>query len=83
MLNEEFEYYLENQKKLAKKHENKILVIKGKQVIGVYDSKKEALEETVKDHDLGTFLIQLCSIDPNSTTHTFHSRIRFSSAKPA
>jgi len=75
-LSDEFDYYINNQKELAKAHEGKVLVIKNREIIGVYESKSEALNETVRKHKLGTFLVQACSSDPNSLVQTFHSRVR-------
>ena len=76
MLENEFSYYIENQAQLSKKFEGKVLVIKDQKVIGVYDSEGEALTKTVVDHELGSFLIQTCSSDPNSVINTFHSRVK-------
>ena len=80
MLEKEFRYYVENRVELSKKYEGKVLVIKDQKVIGVYEKEGEALEKTVADHELGTFLIQKCSSDPNSVVNTFHSRVQLSSA---
>ena len=60
MLHTEFKYYRDNHEKLLKKFANKFIVIKGKKVIGVYDSHLEAYQESVKTEELGTFLIQHC-----------------------
>jgi len=73
-LEKEFEFYLRNQEKLVEEYEGKILVIKDCSVIGVYDSEQEALAETTKHHELGTFLIQKCELGKDSVTQTFHSR---------
>ena len=80
MLEKEFRYYVKNQAELSAKYEGKVLVVKDQTVIGVYDSKGEALKKTVVDHELGSFLIQECSSDPNSVVTTFHSRVRLPSA---
>ena len=80
-LDDEFEYYLQNQQNLAKEYEGKVLVIKDHKVIGVHESKGEALNEAVKKNKLGTFLIQVCSSDPKSVTQTFHSRVRIPCAE--
>lgn len=78
MLKDEFEFYLQNQKQLADKHNGKFLVIKNHKIIGVYDSELEAIQETSKTEKLGTFLVQKCEYDDSSTTQTFHSRVSFS-----
>lgn len=78
MLKDEFEWYLKNQKDLAEKYNGKFLVIKNQQVIGVYNSQLEAVEETSKNEKLGTFLVQKCEPGEASFTQTFHSRVHFS-----
>lgn len=78
MLKNEFNYYLKNQKELADKYRGKFLVIKGQQVIGVFDSELTAINETTKKEKLGTFLVQKCEHGDESITQTFHSRMYFS-----
>ena len=73
-LDKEFNFYLAHQEDLVKKHNGKYLVIKGQKVIGVYDTTQEAYFETQKEHELGTFLIQLCTPGEEAYTETFHSR---------
>jgi len=73
MLKEEFEYYLKNQSDLVKKFDGKYLVIKNNSVIGVYDRHDDAYFQTQKEHDLGTFLIQLCSPGNMAYTNTFYT----------
>lgn len=77
MLDEEYKYFEKNKEDLLKKHENKFIVIKKSQVIGAYDTEKEAYEETVKNHEVGTFLIQKCVKNEKEMTQTFHSRTVF------
>lgn len=77
MLDEEYKYFEKNKEDLVKKHENKFIVIKQSQVIGTYDTEKEAYEDTVKNHKVGTFLIQQCVKNEKEITQTFHSRAVF------
>lgn len=71
----EFEYYLTHQSELVEKYNGKVIVIKDGTVLGVYDSNIEAVTETSKEHELGTFLVQLCQ--PEIPIQTFHSRVAF------
>jgi len=75
MLKDEFEYFLENQKEFAEKYSGKFIVIKNRQVIGIYDSEIEAVEESSKKEKMGTFLVQKCEMGDASYTQTFHSRV--------
>lgn len=77
MLDKEFKYYLDNQAELVKKYNNKFIVIKDSSVIGAYDTELDAYTETLKTHELGTFLIQHCIPGKESHTATFHSRVIF------
>ncbi len=76
MLQDEFKFYLEHQEALAKEYGENVIVIKGKKVIGVFDSEIEAVKETTPNHELGSFLVQKCSADPSSVIHTYRSRVR-------
>ena len=76
-LEKEFKYYLDNQKQLVKEYLNKYIVIKNNTIIGAYDSEMDAYNETLKNHKLGTFLIQHCLPGEESHTTTFHSRVIF------
>ena len=75
MLEKEFKFYLNNQKVLLKKNSGKTIVIKGEEIIGVFNSEVDALLETKKEHELGTFLIQKCSPGNIDITETYHSRV--------
>ncbi len=77
-LKKEFEYFLSQQKELKEKHMGKFVVVKGGQVIGVYDDESTAIAETKKAHELGTFLVQKVQPGDNGYSQTFHSRAVFS-----
>lgn len=77
MLEKEFQYYLDHQDELVKKYLGKYLIIKNKEVVGVYDSKIEAYHEGNNKFESGTFLIQRCSEGNADYAQTFHSRVSF------
>lgn len=74
-LEQEFNYYLSHQDELVKKYNGKFVVIKDESVLGAYDSEAQAVVETSKSHELGTFLVQKCEPGRNSYTQTYHSRV--------
>lgn len=76
-LEKEFEYYLEHQEELVEKYNGRFIVIKDKKVIGDFDSELEAVEETSKEYELGTFLVQKCEPGTESYTQAYHSRVSF------
>ena len=63
MLVSEFKYYRTNYGRLREKYSNKYIVIKGKRIIGIYNSHADAFEGTIKNEALGTFLIQQIADD--------------------
>jgi len=76
-LQKEFQYYLSHQNELVHQYNGKYVVIKEERVIGAYDSEIEAIEETSKNHEAGTFLVQKCEPGSESYTQTYHSRAVF------
>ena len=77
MLEKEFKYYLDNQKKLVKKYNGKFIVIVGEEVVGSYDSEETAYFDSLKNYKEGTFLIQLCEPGEDSYSQSYHSRVFF------
>ena len=73
MFKKELDYFISNQDKLVKKYFKKILVIKGEDIIGIYETPLEAYLETKKNHEIGTFLIQPCEKGPEAYTVTLSS----------
>ena len=75
LLKQNFEYYQKNHKEIAKKYLNKFIVIKNQEIIGAYDTFEEAVSESSKEHELGTFIVQKCSKNLAEQTQVFHSRV--------
>ena len=71
-LSREFRYFIESQDELVKQFQGKVIVIKGCEVIGAYESVTEAVDESAKEHPLGTFLVQRCEPGPQCYTAVFH-----------
>lgn len=72
-LTREFKYYLDHKDEIVKEHEGKYVVIKNKEIIGIYDDELDAINETRKMHELGTFLVHLAAAKEH--TAIFHSRV--------
>ena len=77
MLDKEFKYYLDHQDELLPRYNNRFVVVVGEEVVGDYDDYEQALFESVKKHEAGTFLIQECTEGEEAYTETFHSRVIF------
>ena len=56
-----FDYYLAHQDEMVSLYDGKVIAIKGTRVLGAYDSHGDALRETSKSHQPGTFIIQKVS----------------------
>ena len=72
-LDKDFKFYQENKEKFISKYENKFIVIFQQKVIGVFSDKMEAINETRKKHELGTFLVQ--EVTKDSDIAFFYSRV--------
>ena len=75
MLKAEFEFYKIHQEELLTKYNGKYIVIKDQKVIGSYETEIEAVLQTSKIHELGTFLVQKCEPGKENYTAIFHSRV--------
>lgn len=68
---------MDHQKELVDQYNGKFVVIKDQTVIGVFDSEIQAIQETIKTHELGTFLVQKCEPGNANYSQTYHSRAVF------
>lgn len=69
----DFDYFLSIYDDLFKKYGEKYFVIKNKQIIGVYDKREVAINETKKNHPIGTFIVQKCNGDESGYTNYISS----------
>jgi len=76
-LDEEYQYYIDNQDELANQYSGKYLIVKDKSVKGVYDSEIEAYQEAKKQFEPGTFLIKPCLPKGADKPQVFHTRAFF------
>ena len=74
-LSRELHYFIDNQDELVELYEGRVLALKGERVIGVFDSVFEAVEETSREHELGTFAVQRCEAGPECYTIYLRGRI--------
>ena len=74
-VNNEFHYYLDNQDDFVKKYDGKVIVLKNHEVLGTYDTELDAIVETRKEHEPGTFMVQKVSEGEEDYTVTIHSPV--------
>ncbi len=77
MLEKQLEYFIRNQSKLVKLFKGKYIVIVGEEVVGAYNSTKEAYIEAQKEYELGNFMIQYCDEGEDVYTVNYHYKISF------
>ena len=78
LLEEEFQYYKDNQDELVKKYKGKYIVIKDYNVVIAKDTEDEAYLEALKNFKLGTFFLIHCTPgDEAYTLNFFSTRVRF------
>lgn len=77
MLTTEFHWYRENQEELLKKYNGRVVAIKNKKVIGDFPNYGKAYTTLIKDHKVGTFLLQLCTPGKKDFTQKFLTRAKF------
>lgn len=58
IIGQEIDFYKNNRLDFINQYGGKHLAIKGMQIIGIYDTKTAAYEETIKMHETGTFIIE-------------------------
>lgn len=57
-IKDDIAYYKENRAAFVEEYPGKHLVIKGQQVVGVYNSNTEAVHEALRLHETGTYIIE-------------------------
>ena len=74
----DYDFFINNLVALYKKYGHCFIVIKNESVIGVYNNFDDALTDTLKTENPGTFLIQECVEDPKELVLTFQGNVAFS-----
>lgn len=74
-LKEAFDYYKKHQDELVAKYAGKFIVIVKDEVVGVYNTEMDAIQESLKQYKLGDFLVQFVEDGERNITQTFHSRV--------
>lgn len=70
MFEKELTYFIENQNELVRKHEGKILAIKGEEIVGVYNTPLDAYLKTQENNQIGEVMIQPCQQGASAYTAT-------------
>ena len=72
-LEEQLDYFIANQAELVREHDGKVLVISGREVVGVFDTALEAYLHAEARHEAGTYIVQECLAGSEAYTAHFAS----------
>lgn len=75
MLEKEYEFFRHNRPELVREHPGEFVVIRGEEILGFYETQKEALKTTA-DLPIGTFFVQQC-IPEEESIQKYYSRVSF------
>lgn len=73
MFEQELQYFIDNQDELVRKHGGRTLLLKGQEVVGVYDTPLAAYLDAQNRYDPGTYMIQKCEAGEDAYTITLSS----------
>ena len=74
MLREELEYFIAHQEELVARFEGKVLAIRGKEVVGVFDSVLNAYLDAKRRYPPGSVMIQPCQRGADAYTVSVATR---------
>jgi hypothetical protein len=77
MQDQDFEYFIQHMESFYKQYGHKFLAIKDKNVLAAYDSFNTALDETLKQEQAGTFIIQECFKSREESVNHFQGNVLF------
>ena len=75
MQEQDFDYFLQNMESLYQAHGHKFVAVKNQTILGAYGTFDDALEDTLKTEELGTFLIQECLENKEKLVHHFQGNV--------
>lgn len=73
MFETEMDFFVANQDRLVAQYPGKVLVIRGREVAGVYDTPLDAYLAAEQQYAAGTYMIQPCEPGPGAYTVTIAS----------
>lgn len=69
----DFQFFIDHYDELFKKYGHKFIVIKEYNILGAYDDAVSAVNTTLQDYPLGTFIVQECNGDESGYTNYISS----------
>ncbi|MHC4200757.1 MAG: hypothetical protein ACYSU0_12260 [Planctomycetota bacterium] len=81
MLQDELDFFIANQDELVRKHRGKVLVLRNREVVGVFDTPLAAYLDAQTRYEPGTYAIQKCAPGAEAYTVTIASSMSFAGAQ--
>ena len=66
---DDFNYFIEHYQEFYDEYGHRFIAIKNSEILGVYDTEKEAITDVSKKHPLGTFIVQECNGEESGYTN--------------
>ncbi len=79
-LEDQLDYFIANQDDLVRKHRGKVLVLRDREVAGVFDTALKAYLYAEAHYEAGTYAIQECVPGPEAYTVNLASPLTFAGA---
>ncbi len=79
-LEEQLDYFIENQAELVSKYRGKVLILCNREVADVFDTVLEAYLYAEEHYEAGTYAIQECEPGPQAYTVNFASPLALAGA---
>jgi hypothetical protein len=76
MLEDEFAFYLANQKEIVTKHLDEFVVVKGPKIVGYYKTEDDAFD-AMAGEKLGTFMVKKCQLPGTDIVEYFNNAVTF------
>ena len=73
MRESDYQWFLNNYLNLYEKYGEQYLAIKDKTVLGTYSSYADAVKNTLKKEEIGTFIVQFCNGEETAYTNYISS----------
>lgn len=70
---QDFDFFIAHYDEFFQKYGHKFIVIRLKEIIGIYDTEVDAVNETSKKYPIGTFIVQECNGDESGYTNYISS----------
>ncbi|MDR0320809.1 MAG: hypothetical protein LBI28_04835 [Treponema sp.] len=76
MIQKDFEYYTTHQEEIVKDHLGEFVVIKDSAIVGYFKEEAKAFE-SMKENELGTFIVKKCQALGTDVVTYYGNRVAF------